>query len=183
MNHPEHQFTHPVRLASIDHATAIASVLRGAFAEYERLYTPEAFAATTPTPEQLRDRWNEGPVWIAVQANCIVGTIAAVPKGPALYVRSMGLLPQARGQGLGVLFLERVECYARQHNYTRLFLSTTPFLHRAIRLYERFGFERTNDGPHELHGTPLFTMEKSLLPGHPAYHGIIPLATSSRRMR
>ena len=28
------------------------------------------------------------------------------------------------------------------------------------RLYERFGFQRTSDEPHELFGTPLFTMEK-----------------------
>ncbi len=42
-----------------------------------------------------------------------------------------------------------------------MFLSTTPFLHSAIRLYERFGYRRTDDGMNDLFGTPLFTMEKS----------------------
>jgi ribosomal protein S18 acetylase RimI-like enzyme len=41
-----------------------------------------------------------------------------------------------------------------------MLLSTAPFLDRAIRLYERFGFRRTNEGPHDLFGTPLFSMEK-----------------------
>ena len=43
-----------------------------------------------------------------------------------------------------------------------MFLSTTPFLESAIRLYEKFGFQRTSDGPLDLFGTPLFTMQKSL---------------------
>jgi hypothetical protein len=30
-------------------------------------------------------------------------------------------------------------------------------------LYEKFGFQRTGEGPHELAGTPLFTMEKKLV--------------------
>jgi ribosomal protein S18 acetylase RimI-like enzyme len=44
--------------------------------------------------------------------------------------------------------------------FRRLFLSTTPFLDRAISLYERFGFQRNEEGLRELFGTPLFTMEK-----------------------
>jgi len=31
-----------------------------------------------------------------------------------------------------------------------------------MRLYERFGFQRTEEGPHDLFGTSLFTMEKQL---------------------
>jgi hypothetical protein len=41
-------------------------------------------------------------------------------------------------------------------------LHTTPFLSRAIRCYERFGFVRSQDPPSNLFGTPLFTMEKQL---------------------
>ncbi len=33
---------------------------------------------------------------------------------------------------------------------------------RAIALYERYGFRRTDDGPSALFGTPLFTMVKTL---------------------
>jgi GNAT superfamily N-acetyltransferase len=58
--------------------------------------------------------------------------------------------------------LQHVEDWATSQGCSRLFFSTTPFLSAAIRLYEKFGFRRTGEGPHELAGTPLFTMEKKL---------------------
>jgi ribosomal protein S18 acetylase RimI-like enzyme len=74
----------------------------------------------------------------------------------------MAVLPRARGKKIGWSLLKAVEHFARRQNCRRMFLSTTPFLHRAIRLYERFGFRRGAEGPHELFGTPLFTMVKRL---------------------
>ena len=158
-----------VELVADDEAAAVAALLRAAFAEFEPLYTPAAFAATTPTAEQLRARWAEGPVWVARLADRALGTAAAALTDRGLYVRSMAVLPEARGRGVGRgvgrLLLEQVESYARQHGCARLVLSTTPFLRRAIALYERFGFVRTADGPDELRGTPLFSMAKALDPG------------------
>ncbi len=60
--------------------------------------------------------------------------------------------------------MSHVENVASEHGFRRLFLSTTPFLTSAIRLYERWGFQRSDEGPHDLHGTPLFTMVKILRP-------------------
>jgi ribosomal protein S18 acetylase RimI-like enzyme len=147
------------RLADID---AIASLLRDSFAEFRPLYTSAAFEATTPVAGQLRSRWQEGPVWVAVRANAILGTVAAAPRPSGLYIRSMAVHPLARGQGIARRLLEEIRRFAQQRHHERLFLSTTPFLDDAIRLYERFGFERTEDGPHDLFGTPLFTMVKAL---------------------
>ena len=141
---------------------SIASLLHDSFAEYEPLYTPEAFSATTPTSDQIERRFTEGPTWIVLYANSIVGTVSAVPKGEALYVRSMAVLPTARGHRIGELLLRHVEDFALAQGYKRMFLSTTPFLDRAIRLYEKWGFRRTDDLPHDLFGTPLFTMVKTL---------------------
>ena len=90
----------------------------------------------------------------------IIGTVSAVPDGKSLYVRSMAVLPVARGHHLGQQLLDQVELYAREQGHNRLYLSTTPFLHRAIRLYENHGFRRTTTGPQDLFGTPLFSMEK-----------------------
>ncbi len=50
-----------------------------------------------------------------------------------------------------------------EQNAERLFLSTTPFLTHAIRLYEHAGFQRNAEGSPDLFGTPLFTMVKPLL--------------------
>lgn len=99
-------------------------------------------------------------MWVAMIGELIVGTASVIPKGDSLYIRGMAVLPTARGQRIGVLLLTQVEQFAATGEFRRLLLSTTPFLHRAIRLYEHFGFRRTLEGPHDLFGTPLFSMEK-----------------------
>src|SRR5215472_9815578 len=94
----------------------------------------------------------------------IVGTGSVVSKPEGVYLRSMAVIPSARGLEIGQLLLDEIQSFAITQGCVRLFLSTTPFLNRAIRLYEAFGFRRTNDAPHDLFGTPLFTMEKTISP-------------------
>lgn len=151
-----------IRRATPDDASQIASLLRSSFAEYEVLYTTEAFSATVSSPELICERMREGPVWVAVQSGRVVGTVSAVRKATALYIRGMAVAPVARGRKIGRELLQRAEEFATGEGLKRLFLSTTPFLSGAIRLYEREGFFRTEEGPHELFGTPLFTMVKIL---------------------
>jgi ribosomal protein S18 acetylase RimI-like enzyme len=150
-----------IRRAKDDDAEAIAALMFKSFVEYRFLYTPEGFAATAITAGEVSFRIAEGPVWVAVSGELIVGTVSVVSKGEALYIRGMAVLPAARGQRVGAMLLTHVEGFATTNNYRRLLLSTTPFLDRAIRLYERFGFQRTEAGPNELFGTPLFSMEKA----------------------
>ena len=143
-------------------ATSISEVLLQSFIEYKSEYTPDGFAATTPTVEQIKHRLTEGPVWVALLEGTVVATVSAVAKGESVYVRGMAALPAARGHRIGELLMNSVEQFASSQKCKRLFLSTTPFLNRAIALYERLGFVCTAEGPHDLHGTPLFTMEKML---------------------
>ena len=151
-----------IRRASAADAPTIAGVLAAAFAEYAPLYTPDGLAATTPPADLIRARLEEGPIWVAVQEDAIVGTVGAVRRGEALYVRSMAVLPTARGNRIGEALLYEVEAFARAAGAISLLLSTTPFLARAIRLYEQWGFGFTDTGPHDLFGTPLLTMVKPL---------------------
>ena len=151
-----------VSRANRKQANAIASVLRQAFADYEPLYTPEGYRATVVSARVLLDRWDEGPVWVAVQGSAVVGTVSAVRVDDGLYIRSMAVVPAAAGGGVGRKLLEQVEELAIRELRAKLLLSTTPFLDRAIGLYERFGFTKSGSGPTDLHGTPLFTMQKQL---------------------
>ena len=152
-----------VQWAGPQDASEVARVLRQSFLEYRDQYTPEGFVATTPGEQEVRGRMGQGPVWVALLSDAIVGTASVVEKGEGrLYVRGMAVLPSARGRGVGELLLREIEVFALRNNCTRLLLSTTPFLASAIRLYERFGFQRTADGPHDLFGTPLFSMAKAL---------------------
>ena len=143
-------------------ARAIVSLLYESFLEYRSLYTPAGFAATAIGESEVLDRLREGPMLVATANGGIVGTVAMVAKGDALYLRGMAVHPSARGQRVGDRLLNEVEKFARSHGAQRLFLSTTPFLARAIRLYQRFGFRRVAGKPDDLFGTPLFTMEKYL---------------------
>ena len=104
-------------------------------------------------------------MWVALLDNTMVGTVSLIVKDDSLYVRGMAVLPNARGKRIGELLLQQVEGFAKANGYQRLFLSTTPFLHRAIRLYEHFGFQKSDEGLQDLFGTPLFTMEKTLIRG------------------
>jgi ribosomal protein S18 acetylase RimI-like enzyme len=149
-----------IRLATSADLPRLAALLHAAFIEYKSSYTDEGFAATTPTAEQLAKRMTEGPIWVAEENGMLHGTVSAVSRGEDLYIRGMAVLPESRGLGVGQLLLATVERFAQSHK--RLTLSTTPFLINAIRLYERSGFRRTTDGPHDLFGTPLFTMVKKL---------------------
>jgi putative acetyltransferase len=151
-----------IRRASEPDAEHIADVLRCAFAEYERLYTRAGHAATTPDVSAVRARWSDGPVWVADDAGGIVATVSAAPRETGVYVRSMAVRPEARGRGAGRALMRQLELYAVSEKAPRLYLSSTPFLHDAIRLYEALGFRRTGEPPYELGGTPLVTFEKRL---------------------
>jgi len=151
-----------IRRAASDDAPAVANILHASFVEYESLYTPPGFAATTPDAQQVLARMREGPVWIALRRIEAVGTVAAVVEGNALYLRGMAVCPEARRLKVGALLLDQAERFALEQGCNRVFLSTTPFLDAAIRLYERSGFRPVEDGGHDLFGTPLFRMEKHI---------------------
>lgn len=152
-----------IRLAGPEDASAIAAVLHESFAEFKALYTDGGFAATALSAEQVLARMREGLVWVALRESVVLGTVAAVVKEGSVYIRGMAVLPPARGSGTGAALLQRVEDWAARQGCGRLFLSTTPFLSSAIRLYEGAGFTRTGEGAHDLFGTPLFTMEKKIV--------------------
>jgi len=152
-----------VRRATGKDAPGVVSVLRQAFAEYESLYTEQGYRATTPASAEIVARMGQGPVWVAVRKDQIVGTGSVVPRPEGIYIRGMAVIPLARGLGIGHRLLDEIQRFAIAQEASRLFLSTTPFLEKAIGLYEVFGFRRSGDGPHDLFGTTLFTMEKASL--------------------
>lgn len=151
-----------IRRATAVDGEALAYLLRDAFREFERLYTRDGYAATTPDPAAVRDRLREGPTWVAEKDGHVVGTVSAVLRDGAVYVRSMAVAPGARGQRVGHALMDEPFQLAVERKAARLFLSTTPFLFSAIRLYESLGFRRTGEAPHDLFGTPLVTLAKPL---------------------
>ena len=144
-------------------ADTIAEVLYEAFAPFENLYTPEAFAVTTPDAAKIRERFDEkGAIWTALKNGKAVGTVSVVPHDERLYMRSMAVLPAAQGLGIGRELLKTVENFAVENDFEKLFLYTVPFLTGAIRLYEQSGFARGDLETEGFFGTPWFEMTKEL---------------------
>jgi GNAT superfamily N-acetyltransferase len=151
-----------IRQAEPSDAATVAKVLHDSFVEFKPLYTRGGFDATTPSAEQVLIRMQEGPIWLAMRESEALGTVAAVAKGESVYMRGMAVLPAARGLGVGARLLETVEHWVTKQSASRVYLTTTPFLHAAIRMYEKHGFERMQTDPQDLFGTPLFAMEKKI---------------------
>ena len=104
----------------------------------------------------------EGFMWVAADGSEVVGTLGALARGPDLYLRGMAVLPAVRGCGVGRRLLAHAEAAAWLGGHSRIALSTTPFLTRAIELYERSGYVRCEEPPYDLNGTPLVSMVKVL---------------------
>lgn len=152
-----------IRLAVADDVDGIADVLFEAFSQFEEHYTPGAFAAVAPLPVEIRGRYAEGPIWVAVNDENIVGTVSVVPEPEWLYIRSMAVSPPAQGLGVGKKLLETVVSYGIEHGFDRLYLYTTDFLTSAIRLYERSGFNLDRlTTAEEWYGIPGQGMDKQI---------------------
>ncbi len=152
-----------VRKATTADATAISALLKEAFAEFEALYTPEAFAATVLGDSGVLARLEEGPLWVAEIGPSIIGTVGAMRVADSVMVRGMAAHPSARGLGVGKCLLDHVECFAIQEGARFLELYTTAFLDRAIHLYQAAGFTFTGEKANP-HGTELLRMTKALTP-------------------
>lgn len=150
------------RLAAPEDGENISNVLSEAFWEFRHLYTEKAMEATVITPEEARRRMAEGPVWLVELDGETVATASVLLKEEEAYLRGMAVLPAARGLKIGLALLLEAEKFALTNHCGRLFLRTTPYLHKAIQLYEQFGFVRISGSEEPFFGTPSFLMEKAL---------------------
>lgn len=149
-----------VRRAAIADVHAVHEVLHAAFDPLRDQYTVAAFDATVLDPERVAARLSEGPVWVAEREAETVGTFGSRHDEGGCYLRGMGVLPAARGLGVGRLLLDEAVRYSQAVAAPRIWLYTTPFLDAAIHLYESVGFARMVEDPApDFFGTPLIGME------------------------
>ena len=114
-----------VREGTPSDAKAILALLKSAFAEFEPLYTPEAFVATVLPETGVLARMQEGPVWVAEKQSALIGTVAAIRLPDSVMVCGMAVAPASRGLGVARTLLNLTEDFARKHGYKCLSLYTT----------------------------------------------------------
>ncbi len=150
-----------VRSATIEDSGAMAAVLREAFGLYVDHYTAEAFAVVTPPASEIEKRFDEGPQWVAVENGDVIGTVSVTVEDGDLYVRSMAVLPQFHGLGIGHRLLDAIDEYAATTDHERIFLYTTYFSLGARELYEKHGYQWVRDTTaEEWFGVPGLEMDK-----------------------
>jgi len=152
-----------IGFAIADDSETIASLIREAFSPFESEYTPGAFEYTTPKVDEVRRRFEEGPIWIAELNGESVGTVSGLPDGDRIYIRSMAIKPSVQRGGIGQGLLDSLEAYAREAGFEKIYLYTTHVLPGAKRLYEknRFYVLRATE-PEEWHDMGGLEMEKDL---------------------
>jgi ribosomal protein S18 acetylase RimI-like enzyme len=152
-----------MRKASQADAPAILACLGVAFEPYRDGYTPAAFTDTVLTPETIRKRLDSMCVFVAVnEANDIVGTIACSFIGEREgHLRGMAVLPAWQGRGVAESLLRAAEDELAERKCSRITLDTTEPLQRAMRFYERHGYQRSGRIT-DFFGLPLHEYEKHL---------------------
>ena len=114
--------------------------------------TPEV-AETVFDPAKVRDR---GILFASreLSKNEFSGMVIVVPPGSKAIVRAkenecemhlLGVAPKHRGQGLGRKLVKRAIDFAEHSNWSKMILWTQKPMKEAQKLYESFGFIRTEE--------------------------------------
>lgn len=100
-----------------------------------------------PTTDNLHDLFQEPRsfYFVALINNEVVGGAGifpteGLPAGTCELVK-MYLSPAVRGKGLGKFLIEKCMAHARAEGYASMYLETLPELHKAVKVYEKLGFQ------------------------------------------
>ena len=90
---------------------------------------------------------HDGEVFFALQDGRAVGTCALIRHDDQVYELSkMAVHPSAQGQGLGNSLMDAMIDWAKKRHAKEIFLESNTVLGKAIKLYEKYGFETTRLG-------------------------------------
>ena len=129
----------------------VRQVLAAANEGYRQVLSPASFDAYLAMVLDLEPRFDVADVLVVRDAGRLVATVTyfadATLEGWGFQegvsgIRSMGVLPEARGRGIAERLLD--ECVARSRGVgaSAIGLHTAAWLPGAIRVYERYGFVR-----------------------------------------
>ena len=117
-------------------AESIAALLKAAFLEFEPLYTPGGFRATTPATDEIGRRFAEGPIWVAEQDGRVQGVMGVQDKGDVALVRHAYVATTAQRSGVGTKLLRHLETLTDKP----ILIGTWPAASWAIEFYQRNGY-------------------------------------------
>jgi ribosomal protein S18 acetylase RimI-like enzyme len=134
-----------IRVANTEDAPAILRCLAAAFEPYRDSYSTGAWRDTVLSPEALRQRFAAMTILVAISPqDGVVGTIAfAICNGSEGHLRGMAVLPGWQGRAVAEALLLAAETELTGQKCERITLDTTEPLQRAMRFYEKHGYQRS----------------------------------------
>lgn len=140
-----------VRIAGESELPVVHEITLKAFEEFRDKLDPPT-GALYETIDEVRA--------LAVTGGAILAFLDGVPTGSAryalngdhLYCGRLGVLPEARGQGLGGEMLSFLHALARERGLSEVRLATREVMESNLRFYARNGYEITSSEPHQKGG-------------------------------
>ncbi len=148
-----------IRNALAPEFNEVAALNVKAYQEYSQTLTPDNWKIMQTNLLNVVEIAKLGQLIIARKEQRLVGAVVYCPPGTSnsrlfqpewASLRMLAVLPQCRGQGIGLqLTLECVH-RAKQDNAEVVGLHTSELMLAARRMYERLGFEQDIELPHSL---------------------------------
>ncbi|MBF6330507.1 GNAT family N-acetyltransferase [Nocardia transvalensis] len=129
-----------IRQAHPNDTAAVSKLVRTAYAHYVERMGREP----TPMTADYARLIEAGEVWVAEQANVIVGILVLEVHPDHLLLENIAVSRDVRGTGLGRRLLEFTESFARQHNLSEIRLYTNEAMTENIAYYPRRGYVETH---------------------------------------
>lgn len=126
----------PATEADGDAVTAIAQT---AFEHY----IPRIGVPPVPMLVDYPAAIGEGKVWVAIEADEVLGFVLLEDAPDALLLDVLAVSPAAQGRGLGAALLAFTESQARDRGYTRIMLYTHEAMTENLSYYPRHGYIET----------------------------------------
>ncbi|WP_127530317.1 GNAT family N-acetyltransferase [Paenibacillus kobensis] len=145
-----------IRDAEHSDTDAVRAVLEDAYAEYEQLMSKERWEAYKVSIANSLTDPNVKVRLVAEEGGVILGSVYLYDTSDAAYglpelnihgpiMRLLAVTRRARGRGIAAaLAAESIE-RSRAWGASHLHLHTSDMMQSAVRLYERLGFERTEE--------------------------------------
>ncbi len=152
-----------VRLASIEDAALLASIVTTSFEEYRAWLVPPSGAHNETDATIASELAGDYRGLILEVEGEPAACVLLRPQGEDLYFGRLSVLPGFRRTGLAELLVARVEEIARAENYPATTLSVRLALESNQRLFARLGYIETARHAHPGFNAPTFMDMRKVL--------------------
>ncbi len=137
-----------------DEKEQVRNLLVESYQQYEHSYkNPESWKMYLENIQASVDNPDVDKILVAKSNQDILGSLQLFQSSEKAYskpeleifspiIRLIGVHPHARGRGVAQELLKASVTYAKELGATSLYLHSSDKMHKAIRLYEWFGFKR-----------------------------------------